>query len=280
MNQMTTLDIGIACHNRKAVTYACLESIKKQNHMPNIRLIVLDDGSTDGTTNMVQESFPNAIIIQGTGELFWARSMSKLHTFSEKSDSLGFLMLNDDVLLEEDALSRLTELITRNPNCIIVGATKNSQGDTTYSGLKRIKKNSLFLLTPQLPSKRVLKVDSFVGNFVFIPRLITKRIGILEKKFSHHYADVEYGIRATKASIPILLMPNHIGFCEANNARLKFADSNLPLRMRFQLLNSRICYPVKDHILFYSRIGTFKWPFYFVRSYLGKVLIVFFPKLK
>ena len=66
----------LTCHNRVAKTIACLSSLQAINFNSDIYLV--DDGSEDGTSKIVNKLYPNVNIILGNGDLFWNRGMYRL----------------------------------------------------------------------------------------------------------------------------------------------------------------------------------------------------------
>ena len=63
----------ITCHNRCEKTKRCLSSLLTV--MPELKVYVVDDGSTDGTSEMVNTLFPGVTVLKGDGNLFWSRGM-------------------------------------------------------------------------------------------------------------------------------------------------------------------------------------------------------------
>jgi len=61
----------IPVFNRLKLTKSCIESIKKHEKDIDLSIILVDDGSTDGTSEWVQTYYPEITILQGTGSLFW-----------------------------------------------------------------------------------------------------------------------------------------------------------------------------------------------------------------
>lgn len=95
MNKNITIAILITCHNRKNKTLKCLKHLSEQAIKLDIYLV--DDGCTDGTSDAVKKEFPDVIIIQGDGELFWNRGMVKAwETASSRYDYDYYIWMNDD----------------------------------------------------------------------------------------------------------------------------------------------------------------------------------------
>ena len=69
------IHVVIPVFNRLSLTKACIKSLKKQKNCETINIIIVDDGSTDGTTAYFKKFFPEIKIIKGTGELYWGGSI-------------------------------------------------------------------------------------------------------------------------------------------------------------------------------------------------------------
>ena len=66
------------CHNRIEFTRSSLTSL--YNQIDNQKIfsfthIIVDDGSTDGTLDMISKEFPEVRVIKGDGNLYWAGGM-------------------------------------------------------------------------------------------------------------------------------------------------------------------------------------------------------------
>ena len=63
--------IIIPVYNRKALTLACLENLQNNGDLQKYQVIVVDDGSSDRTSEEVKVNYPKVIVLQGNGNLWW-----------------------------------------------------------------------------------------------------------------------------------------------------------------------------------------------------------------
>ena len=69
--------IIIPVHNRKEITLKCLDTLKQNGDLDKYYVIVIDDGSTDGTSEAIQSLYPDVIILTGDGNLWWTGAIKK-----------------------------------------------------------------------------------------------------------------------------------------------------------------------------------------------------------
>lgn len=227
----------MTCHNRKKTTINCLESLFSQNFLNNITLKVflVDDGSTDGTSQAIKEKFPQVNIIQGNGNLFWNRGM---HMAWEKAinDDLNydfFLWLNDDVLIKENGLLNLINDALNNNDAIICGVmeSKIDKGTITYGGRHL---NEVLIQPTEFPTP----CELINGNMVLIPSLIVNDIGILNSFYIHAIGDYEYGLRAIKSGYKCFISSFTVGFCEKNSSLPDWCSGKINIINRLKSLYS------------------------------------------
>jgi len=180
---MKNIAILLTCHNRKDKTLMCLSSlytcIIPQGY--SFEVFLVDDGSTDGTSEAVREQFPVVNLIQGDGNLYWNRGMYLAwKTATEFKDYDIYLWLNDDTLLFADAMRNILAVGKQtNFSAIICGATcaKGSQ-QVTYSGLVHSQNKLL------APNGTIQQCHIVNGNFLLVPKVIFDKVGNLDWKFT------------------------------------------------------------------------------------------------
>lgn len=224
----------ITCHNRRETTLRCLRALTEQR-LPvghTLRVILTDDGSTDGTGDAVRREFPATTVLQGDGNLFWVGGTLLAWQAARPADF--YLWLNDDVELRPDALRTLFDVhqSAGDPAAIVVGATCDPEtGKTGTGGMRR---RGWYNVSIMVPSGRVEMCDSMNGNIVLVPRVVEQRIGCLDSSYTHFFADGDYGIRARKHGIPVLLAPAHLGECRLNPLTDTSFDTSLTTKQRWQ----------------------------------------------
>ena len=86
------IHIIIPAYNRVTFTVNCLESIKRQVNYKDLNIVLIDDGSTDNTFNIIKKKFPKVKILKGTGFLFWtgAIDLGIKHVLKIGKKEIGF----------------------------------------------------------------------------------------------------------------------------------------------------------------------------------------------
>jgi GT2 family glycosyltransferase len=271
----------LAAHNRRPKTLACLSSYFAQEVPDDVAraAVVVDDGSTDGTADAVRERFPDARVISGSGELFWAAAMAIAEREARREDPDFLLWLNDDATLEPEALGTLIETAESRGDggSIVVGALLDpSTGELSYSGVRRAGVHPMrFALVP--PEDRPVQVDTFNGNVVLVSRQAAERVGPIDGEFAHATADYDYGLRAASAGVPVLLAPGTIGSCPTNPNSAPWADPSLTLGGRFAALVSPKGHPPRAHARFLRRHGGPAWPVFWLSPYVRALPSVLRP---
>lgn len=209
----------VACHNRKDLTVRAIADFARSASGTGleVQFVVYDDGSTDGTSEAIGELGLNISLISGDGSAFWAKGMSiaERYALAAASDTDWLVWLNDDVKIDSDTLRRLVTYLDQT-DMILVGATRDpDSGETTYSGYQRRGWHPLHFIQVD-PSESLQVVDTFNGNFVCVPVTVARELNGIDGGFSHAWADIDYGMRATASGHTVVLMPGTVGTCPRN----------------------------------------------------------------
>jgi GT2 family glycosyltransferase len=102
-------------------------------------------------------------------------------------------------------------------------------------------------------------VDTFNGNFVFVPKNSESRLGWIDGKFAHAYADCDYGLRANQEGVSNLVLPGYIGTCSTN---VIYVSGSRVMNLIRWFGTKRS--PIKSQIRFLKRHGPWFWPIYLI----------------
>ena len=219
---MTAIDVLMTSHNRCAKTLACLASLANQHAPAEVRVVLVDAGSSDGTQEQVTAAFPDTLIVRAGTDVFWGQGM-RIAGEHARADADFHLWLNDDVVLDPDALSSLLSIGAGDR--IVVGKLRDGQGRPTYGGL-RVHRLRRLSLTPAAVSADATQVDTMNGNVVLVGRDVVKRIGLVRGDlFAHQFGDVDYG-SAPDGRRRVLQAPDTLGICSHNPPWRPYAEQH------------------------------------------------------
>lgn len=274
----------LTCYNRKNKTLSCLHRLEDQE-IPKgylCDILIVDDGSTDGTGVAVNELFPDVIVIRGTGGLYWNQGMRLAwKTALNRRDYDYYLLLNDDTLLFNDALKRLleTESLLRSASgkpSILVGSTADPvDGNHTYGGVARVKNYIGIRFSLVEPGDKPKSCDTFNANCVLVTSEVVADVGILSNRFSHGMGDTDYGLRAKEKGYSCWVVPGYVGTCANNPLTNTWFDPELTLEERRRLLHSPKGKPPAEWLYFVKRHAGMVW----VLAWIQLTMRLYFPQL-
>jgi GT2 family glycosyltransferase len=265
----------IVCYNRRETTLMALRALKRAREDADLRVVLFDDGSTDGTAEAVSTEFPDTIIVEGDGSFFWNRGLHAAWARARSLDVDAFLWLNDDVVLDPDALTRLKRAwaqmtaLRHDRKFILVGATRSSSGSVSYGGYRTESSPFAMRFRMVQPQQGLAKIDTFNGNIVLVPSEVTKCIGLNDPAYHHNFGDTEYGLRATRNGIDVRLAEGTLGVCEPNLEKYEkgLSGKNVRLIDRWRKVNTHHGLPFKSWLRFTRRYSGIWFPLHFILPY-------------
>ena len=276
------LCVLLTCFNRRDKTVACLRALGASSGLDDVQLsaILVDDGSSDGTAQAVEDEFPWVRVVSvdaAVESLFWCRGMHRAFGLAMQTGFDHYLWLNDDTMLARDALARLVgtsrELRKRRGvPVIVVGSTTDAvTGVVSYGGERRLSRWRPFRIERLAPCEVAQPCESMTGNIVLIDSDAANRVGNIDAAFEHSMGDTDYALRAPACGAEVWLAAGTHGTCSDNSPDGTWVDRHQPLRVRWRDMMARKGLPWRSWLLLTRRHGGLLWPLHFAIPY-AKVL--------
>jgi len=278
----------ITCHNRKDKTIACLKSLFEAELPYGYKLDVylVDDGSIDGTDELVERNYKSVNIIKGNGNLFWAGGMRLAwNAAMEKLSYDAYLLINDDVYLEVPFLRNLIKtdefsLKNKGESGIYSGATVDDETNAITYGGSNITASHVIVKSQRLiPTEYPQPCELTNANILWVSKEVVDKIGIFDVRFTHGIADYDYSLRAIKQKIPVYLAPNICGAC-TNDYGDNWKPSSTALKHRIAYLKSPKGLAYNEYLYYIRKHFPLFLPYSFVMLWLKTILPFFWELAK
>ena len=198
--------ILLPVHNRRAITEKFIDCLVAQTYA-NYHLILIDDGSSDSTDEMVRAKVSKLTVIRGQGDWWWAGSLQQginwLKQNKVKNQEI-ILFINDDVLFDPDFLQIAVSLLAQRSGLLLPQVINEQTGQVEESGVVA-DLNKLTFITASSPE--IINCLPTRGLFMSMSDL--RRIGDFYPTLLPHYlSDYEFTIRANRKGVHLMTSPN------------------------------------------------------------------------
>ena len=217
-NKHPKVTIIILNWNGKEDTIECLESLKHITY-PNYEILLVDNGSTDGSVECFRERYPGMEIIENEDNLGFAEgnNVGIRKAMNEGADYV--LLLNNDTVVDPEFLGELVKVAEGDERIGIVGPKiyyydyKGRKDVIWFAGgvINRWTRASIHEGENKPDSQnysRPKEIDYVTGCAILIKKDLISNIGMLEPAFFTYYEDVEICFRARMHGWKINYIPS------------------------------------------------------------------------
>jgi len=236
------VSIVIVSWNACDMLCKCIESVLAQSRRMGIEVIVVDNGSSDGSGKAVETQFPQVRLIKNKENMGFARANN---IGIRASTGRYVCLVNSDVVVSDGCIEKLIEFMDENPRIGIAGPRiLNPDGSlqpscrhfpTIWSnfcqaiGLSRLFPQSEFFcdgIMKYWNHDHIRRVDSLSGCFWVVRREALDQVGLLDEDFFIYGEDLDWCRRFHNAGWDVVFYPGaqaiHCGAASSGNAPIKF----------------------------------------------------------
>jgi hypothetical protein len=217
------LSVIIVNWNTKNFLARCLQSVKENTKRVSCQIIVVDNHSSDGSAQMVEERFPEAILIKNRKNLGFGRANNQ-----GLSQARGkyILFLNSDVAVNPGCLDEMFGFMEKHPDvgassCKLIFPDGSLQHSCRQFPSFKVFFPMLLGLRKFFPEMKVFRdylmldwdhtdireVDQIMGSFMFIRKNVLTQVGGFDERYWMYFEEVDLCLRIKRKGWKIVHYP-------------------------------------------------------------------------
>lgn len=263
--------------NGRDVLFETIESLLRSSYK-RLDIVVVDNASTDDSTSLLP---PQVDVVRLETNLGYGGAINSVVGPALTTESAThFLLLNNDLILAEDTLTRLLGYARdKGPGVFgprIVRFDKPGQleaawGKVTWSHVlaKYYGKNARKTDSRWRQNR---EVELLLGSTLLVHGQVFKKVGLLDEKFFMYHEEVDFLYRARRSGFPVHYVPSaEVRHHGAHSTRKE------PLRKTYWLRRNAV-YFLRKH-----KASTLQWTYFWATTFLSllyNMLSLRWPKVR
>lgn len=245
------VSIVIVNWNTRTLLAACLESVHRQTLLSH-EIWVVDNGSTDGSCEMVREAFPEVRLIANEDNKGFAAANNQALPLCTGEH---VLLLNSDTVVLDGAIDKMATFLQLHPEaggvgCKLLNAdgTLQPSAHGFYRSWRSLVENRLVhLLWPRRHARtpflsfwdhnQVRPVDWVTGAALMVRRSVIQEVGLLDDGFFMYGEEVDWQYRMKQAGRRVFFLPSarviHYGGASSRHIVTQMKRQEYESRLRF-----------------------------------------------
>ncbi|MGO8068777.1 glycosyltransferase [Rhizobium leguminosarum] len=210
------VNVLIPVFNRLEHTRKVIAALRAQTVVDNIRIVIIDDGSTDETAEFLAAQ-PDVTSIRGDGNLWWggAIEVGLKRVLPDCGPEDYILFVNNDTWFGQTYVETLIRCSRENGGAIVGSVVHEEESDPPLTGVGprlNINRIAVWDILAELSEverrnpKPLYKADALSGRGTLFPAELFKRHGTMRPHLLPHYmADYEISMRFARTGVQLLV---------------------------------------------------------------------------
>jgi len=212
------LSLIIVTLNTRDLLRRALTSIRESNDTFSKEVIVVDNGSTDGTEEMISQEFPEVLYLHQSRNFGFAQANNR---GARHAHGRYLCLMNSDARLKPTTLIDSISFMEKNPQCGVVGAQLLNTDGTRQNSIANfpslvtelVNKSLLRAIFPEkYPGKEVMQhepmvVESVIGAFFLTRRDLWNQLGGLDERYFFFLEETDYCLRVQNSGFKVQHLP-------------------------------------------------------------------------
>jgi GT2 family glycosyltransferase len=269
--------VVVPVYNGKKHTDKFLNTFKKQNYS-NFKVVIIDDGSNDGTAQMINKNHSSTILITGNGDLWWSGATNLGIERAIKDGADYVLTINNDVTVSNGYIKKLLKAAQNNPNSLVgsIIVYDSDHKKVWYAGAYFDKKRGeMQHVNGDITDfdDKYYKTDWMAGMGVLVPIDVYKKVGFYDEvNFPQYFGDADFSVRALRYGYKLLISSECVFYSDVSSSWVQKQLKTPKPRMLIDLLFSiRSPYQIRTRVKFYRLYWGRWWPLIALKYYLWTI---------
>jgi hypothetical protein len=221
-NKEIDLSIIVVAYSVKELVDECFTAVRNSTDNLVKEIVYVDNGSTDGSVEMIKEKFPEVIVIESPTNLGFTRANNLAYP---KVTGKYILLLNVDAFVNKDSLQKSYDFMEQHLDCGVLGARLIGRDG-------KLQPSARYFMTPwrnflvkmgwnnnniswlkgvdnmQQDHNRILECDWVPGCYLLTrKRIIDELIFFLRHDFFMYFDDIDICLRIKKQGWKVIFCP-------------------------------------------------------------------------
>jgi N-acetylglucosaminyl-diphospho-decaprenol L-rhamnosyltransferase len=209
--------VVLVCWNNKAYLEPCLRSLFDARMRHACEVVVVDNGSTDGSQAMLRESFPSVHLVQNEGNVGLGKASNQ---GIECTTAPFVLLLNNDTIVDGPSLDALIDFMEATPDAGAVGGTLLNPDGSFQAGWNHFPSlTEEFLIAsrlgefirqgyPTVPGGQTPRaVDWITSACLLVRRAALAEVGLLDESYFIYGDETDLQCRLARAGWKVYHVP-------------------------------------------------------------------------